>query len=173
MGREIRRVPPFWAHPRYTYENDRYGNRAGEYHPMHDQAYREAAKEWKERFLAWEASDDKHKEEYEFWEWDGMPPKPDWYLPEFKEEPTWFQVYETVSEGTPVSPPFATGEELVDYLVAAGDFWCQNRPDEPPPSREAAEAFVLRGGWVPSMSIKSESDGTTSFTTGIQQASEK
>jgi hypothetical protein len=58
--------------------------------------------------------------------------------------PTWFQVYETVSEGTPVTPPFATKEELVDYLVANGDFWDQHRGDGGW-SRENAEAFVGAG----------------------------
>jgi hypothetical protein len=32
-------------------------------------------------------------------------------------EATWFQAWETVTEGTPVTPPFATTDELVDYLA--------------------------------------------------------
>ncbi len=55
-----------------------------------------------------------------------------------------WQVWETVSEGSPVSPAFATGEELIDWLSseAAGREQC---------ARESAEAFVKGSGWVPSM----------------------
>jgi hypothetical protein len=73
----------------------------------------------------------------------------------------WWQVYETVSEGTPVTPPFATKEELIEYLVEHGDFWDQrNRHDYrcyvdpgcyPPWSRKAATTFVMEDGWCPSM----------------------
>ncbi len=54
-----------------------------------------------------------------------------------------WQVWETVSEGSPITPVFATGEELVDYLVNVGA-WNQRY------SRQAAEAFVFGSGWVPS-----------------------
>ena len=53
-------------------------------------------------------------------------------------------LYETVSEGTPVSPVFATAEELIEHLVAHGDDWSQK-----PMRRESAEALV-RDGWCPS-----------------------
>lgn len=49
-----------------------------------------------------------------------------------------YQVWETVSEGSPISPVFATSEELVTWLTGEGY------------SRRAAEAFVEQG-WVPSM----------------------
>ena len=73
---------------------------------------------------------------------------------------TWWQVYETVSEGTPVTPPFETREELVEYLVANGDFWDQKRrtegrssmPCEPWP-RKQAESFVFGSGWSPSLVV--------------------
>ena len=48
------------------------------------------------------------------------------------EELTWWQVYGTVSEGTPDTPAFATSAELIYYLFTYGDY----------PSREAATAFV-------------------------------
>jgi len=65
---------------------------------------------------------------------------------------TWFQAYETVSEGTPVTPPFATQEELIDYLATRGDFWDQHRGEGPWP-RENARKFVLGSGWAPSMIV--------------------
>ena len=58
-------------------------------------------------------------------------------------EATWFQAWETVTEGTPVTPPFATTDELVDYLVTRGDFWDQERGDGPW-DRKSAEEFVTR-----------------------------
>ena len=39
----------------------------------------------------------------------------------------WWQVWETVSEGSPVTPAFATAEELIEYLVTDGDAWDQKR----------------------------------------------
>ena len=55
-----------------------------------------------------------------------------------------WQVWETVSEGSPISPVFATPEELVDYLAEGGDEWCRHSGN-PPPSREAATKFVESG----------------------------
>jgi hypothetical protein len=49
-----------------------------------------------------------------------------------------WQVWETVSEGSPISPVFATSADLVDWIVTQGY------------SREAAEAFIEHGS-VPSM----------------------
>ena len=55
-----------------------------------------------------------------------------------------WQVWETVSEGSPVTPVFATSNELVDYLAEGGDEWCRRRGDAPP-SYEAALNFVEQG----------------------------
>jgi len=164
MGREIRRVPPNWEHPREQCRHSPWagGCADGKSHggkclkPLYDRSFSEAAAEWKEGFLSWERGErpeycgDESKET-EFWEYEGQPPERDSYRPEWKEgEATWFQVYETVSEGTPVSPAFATREELVEYLVKNGDFWAQKR-GEGGCSRKSAEAFVMGDGWVPSM----------------------
>lgn len=148
MGREIRRVPPNWEHP---------CNDAGDYRAMYDQHYPQAAEEWVHNFLLWQKGEhpsQKSKwasEEKYYWEYEGNPPDKESYLPEFTEEPTWYQVYQTVSEGTPVSPPFATKEELVDYLVENGDFWDQRRGNGGY-SRKAAEAFVEME-WAPSFIV--------------------
>lgn len=56
----------------------------------------------------------------------------------------WWMVWETVSEGSPVTPAFPTAEALIDYLVERGDAWDQSRGDGGW-SREAAEKFVGRG----------------------------
>lgn len=68
----------------------------------------------------------------------------------FEEEPIeppvgeGWQVWETVSEGSPVTPVFVTSTELVDYLVEGGDSACRQWGGSPP-SRKAALNFVEQG----------------------------
>ena len=153
MGREIRQVPPNWEHPKDV---------NGHHTPLHSGSYRDAKKEWIAGLLEWEAGThedfDKWGDKHNYWEWRGMPPEKDLYGDFAPEDATWFQIYETVSEGTPVSPPFETREELAQWLAAAGDYWCQARPHEAPPTLEQARAFVEEA-WAPSMII---SDGKIS-----------
>lgn len=156
MGREIRKVPPNWEHPRYTKDDCNSSRQIGSYRSCGDEDYETAAKEWIENFDLWRKG--KHeRQQGEFassckyyWEYAGIPDE-ETCRPAFTEEPTWFQVYETVSEGTPVTPPFATKEELVEYLVSRGDFWRQEN-GEGGFSRKAAESFV-KDEWVPSMVV--------------------
>jgi hypothetical protein len=54
-----------------------------------------------------------------------------------------WQMWETVSEGSPITPVFSSAEALVEYLVAKGT------TGDPPYRRSAAEAFV-KEGWAPS-----------------------
>jgi hypothetical protein len=57
-----------------------------------------------------------------FAEYEGSPPDPEYYRPDWPEESrTHFQWYENVSEGTPLSPPFATQEELAQFIARTGD----------------------------------------------------
>jgi hypothetical protein len=131
------------------------------YQPMRNRPFAPAMREWYASWEAWERGerpdycDDEASRKLPFWEWDGPPPNPLYYRPDWKsEEMTWFQVYETVSEGTPVSPPFATEDELIQYLADNGDFWDQLRVKEGRQSgpaawgREAAERFVNKR-WAP------------------------
>ena len=137
MSREIRRVPPHWEHPK----DDR-----GQYRPMYQKSYKKAAEEWLSNAILW--SQGKHPEqkpEYTYWwEWSSSPPDKEYYAPYEESETTWFQLYEDVSEGTPITPPFETKAELVDYLVEHGDFWKGE-----PWDRKRAEKMVEQG-WVPS-----------------------
>jgi hypothetical protein len=59
-----------------------------------------------------------------------------------------WQVWETVSEGSPITPVFASANELVDHLATTGTTWDVKRGDGPW-RRSAAEAFVS-AGWAPS-----------------------
>ncbi len=163
MGRELRRVPPNWKHPK---KNNRTWKTEMVYQPMFDEPYIDNITEWIKNHQLWlrgEHPDQKDKDwdtsKYKFYaEYDGGPPDINYYRPDWeKEEMTWYQVYETVSEGTPVSPPFEKPEELIEYLVENGDFWDQKRREEgtssmpcAPWTRKQAESFVLGTGWAPS-----------------------
>lgn len=153
MGREIRMVPPNWAHPK---------DERGHYVPMLDRSFADCFSEWLENFDRVRSGnlDSIERECYAgegkipLVEWlldEGRPVDPKYYRPWRDGEATWVQVWETVSEGTPVSPPFATKEELVDYLIANGDFWDQRRGNSGY-TREQAESFVS-AGWAPSMIV--------------------
>ena len=143
MGRKIRKVPPNWKHPK---DNN------GQYIPMVDDGFKSALDKWITQYNLWEAGKHPNQKEYpdetkcEYWEWDDGPPSPEYHRPEFKEKPTWFQVYETVSEGTPVTPTFETKAELIKYLVETGSE-CSGKW-----SQKAAENFGEKE-WAPSCII--------------------
>lgn len=184
MGREIRRVPPNWAHPQEERFDPFRGVAEMRYVPLYDRSAEAAWADWQEEFAKWLAGEhDQVIAEYgaegypkdepyrAFCNWHGTPPEPKYHRPAWKEgEATWFQVYETVSEGTPVTPPFATKAELVEYLVANGDFWDQKRRAEEratgvkcsmpcgPWDRAAAERFV-NVEWAPSMMVTQTTEG--------------
>ena len=113
MGREIRRVPKGWEHPR---------DRDGNFIPMHDQPYKKVLDGWIRAYHVWDGGIllDGTKGDAPYWEAWGPPPDPDRYRPAFDSEPMCYQIYETVSEGTPISPVFETIEKLVDWIVEQG-----------------------------------------------------
>lgn len=180
MGREIRLVPPNWEHPKEKHYNFIKRISEERYMPKYDENYDEAVKEWNEGIVLWNTGKHpdqiNHREEieagkvwegnlecfndpdyyspekgYNYWDNVGNPPTEEMYLPYTEDECSWFQVYETVSEGTPVTPPFPTKEELVNYLVENGDFWDQRRGDGGW-NKESAERFV-KNEWAPSMIV--------------------
>jgi hypothetical protein len=171
MGREIRRVPAHWEHPEREERNWQTGQLEKFFMPLYDESYSVAITEWikgHESWLKGEHPDQaKYPDEtakYEFYaQWSGNPPAVNYYRPDWKpEEMTWYQVYETVSEGTPVTPPFETKEELIAYLVENGDSFSEGVPW----TREGAEKF-LQTEWAPSGIIK---DGK--YMSGIQALDE-
>lgn len=174
MGREIRMVPPNWEHPKTEKPDWNTGGMVERYEPLYDRSCEQAWAEWQKEFIEWNAGEHQRianehgADDYPldqpytaFCRWHGSPPRPERYRPQWADgEATWFQVYETVSEGTPVSPPFETQEELIDYLVENGDFWDQRRRADgvttincDPWSREAAERFVRQCPYMPSMIV--------------------
>lgn len=131
MGREIRRVPKGWQHPT---------NREGYYQPLYDMEYEAAARQWfkdLQAFLA-EHPDGKIRyetgEEYWFWDWHGNPPDQEYYRPAWTdEERTCYQMYENVTEGTPISPVFETESEMRAWLIEQGY------------SEKATDTFIKQG----------------------------
>lgn len=119
MGREVRRVPADWQHPR---------DESGRYRPLYDQTFADAAREWLDNAIAWDrgthadlSEDPSRKLQYPFyWQWAGKPPDPDVYRPAFAEPPTHFQMYEDTSEGTPISPVMDSIESLARWLADNG-----------------------------------------------------
>jgi hypothetical protein len=100
MGREIRRVPKDWEHPK----------RDGKYVPMvahfpyNEEEVREGLKD------GWLKGDPPHY---------GVDIMPDW--PE--EERTHYQMYESCTEGTPISPVLESPEAVARWLVDNKASW--------------------------------------------------
>ena len=177
MGREIRRVIPNWEHPMQECHHSPWNGGCGTakrndgkcYMPLYDNDFDSALEYWLAEYEQYKAGEHPYQDEIKddrFWVWfnNGRPPDPEMYRPAWTEaEATWYQMYETVSEGTPVSPPFATKQELVDYLVEYGDYWDQMRGDGGW-KRENAEGFVERewamsGMITPNGELKTPRDG--------------
>jgi len=139
-------VPKGWEHPK---------NKQGHYDPLFDRTYTEVAQEWVDCAAAYHARDLVKLKELDvymgddpesvfaehpwYWEWTDSPPSPDYYRPEFDAPADHCQMYETVTEGTPVSPVFATRGELAQWIV-----------DNLGYSEDAAAGFV-EDGWAPSL----------------------
>ncbi len=126
MGREVRRVPPGWEHPR---------DRNGKYIPMHDSNYDEKAKEWMAEYALF--VEGKHPSQIQFAEsnpgkpyyckyyWQcSMPPDEESYRTgdnQFSpEDATMYMMYEDTTEGTPISPAFVSPEQLARWLADTG-----------------------------------------------------
>lgn len=118
MGREIRRVPPNWEHP--------LGDRVDFYQPLYDESYPEALAQFREK-----PSD-----------WGYQEPRPEYYRPEWTpEDATAYQVYENVSEGTPISPVLPDRAALLEWLTTDGSgLGIGGR--KMPLTREQAERFI-------------------------------
>ncbi len=155
MGREIRRVPAGWFHPEQECKH-----RPGCRYPINAPGlcfiplrkdFKEASDQWVAGFMAHRHTAEPRDPEY-FWEYEGPPPEREDFVDYEGSPATWFQVYETVSEGTPVTPSFATQDQLIDYLVKHGDSW-RWRQGTGGYTRAQAEKFVKTTEWVPSMTM--------------------
>ena len=96
---------------------------------MLDQTYEDAGKHWIASCIEWAMGQNKYQKEDPLLigahfsvhrDWDGMPPNEEYYRPAFDAEPTHYQYYENTSEGTPLSPVFATEAELEIWIRKEG-----------------------------------------------------
>lgn len=71
-----------------------------------------------------------------------------------------WQLWETVSEGSPVSPVFATAEELIGHLTTVG-YWSRG-----PMRREAAEALIRSGSSAGSFMTHKDDKGHVELLDG-------
>lgn len=121
MGREVRRVPPTWEHPK---------NAAGHYIPLLGRSWATDLAEWSEGRDQWARglrrgfgavpwvprTGSELDTTYE--QWTGREPRKRDYMPDWPEsERTHLQMYEDTTEGTPISPVMATPEELARWLA--------------------------------------------------------
>lgn len=94
--------------------------------------------------------DEEHLAELMAYEHEESYPDPDRYMPTFNDVPDsqmGYCLYECVSEGTPVTPVFASKEELLEHLVAYGTL------SDPPLRYESAESIVKMGNTIGSMAV--------------------
>ncbi len=109
MSREMRKVPKDWVHPVKT---------NGRHKALFDGAGYERL------VAAWDKERAKYpdKSEDEFDSWDGPRPDAEDYMlvgvP--PEERTHYQMYQTTSEGTPISPIMESPEELARWCADEG-----------------------------------------------------
>ena len=152
MGREVRRVPADWQHPKdWTW--DHRGNRVERYKALFEgDAYQSRVDEWDEECAKWKAGwrpdyADEESRSMAYEQWSGQRPHRDDYMPNWPiEQRTHLMMYEDTSEGTPISPAFATPEELAQWLADSGASSFGN-------STATYEQWlpICKGGWAPSM----------------------
>jgi hypothetical protein len=131
MGREVRRVPGDWQHPMRAGAPCSLCGQAKEgYAPLFD-GFNEAARLWDEGAEKWKGGLvwsylNREWKPYDgatgtFEDYAGPRPDPVDYMPDWPaEERVYWQMYETCTEGTPISPPCATPEELARWLADNG-----------------------------------------------------
>lgn len=152
MGREVRMVPADWQHPKKQVPDHRAGRMVERYQPMFDRPFAPAMREWIAEWEAWERGErpahcEGEERDMPYWEWAGGPPDPEYYRPDWPaEQRTHLMMYEDTSEGTPISPAFATPEELARWLAdnGASSFGSSTATYE-------QWLRVCQGGWAPSM----------------------
>jgi hypothetical protein len=151
MGREVRRVPANWQHPTQTCKHSPWNGGCKEpltppgtcFKPLYEGSWYLSRKESWLKSLA-------EKGLQETLEYEGRPPNTDDYMPVWTEaEATHYMMYEDTSEGTPISPAFATPEELARWLTdtCASSFGGMTASYE-------GWLRVARGGWAVSAVIR-------------------
>src|SRR5690606_21684836 len=119
--------------------------------PLLDCSFAAATEEWDQENASW--SKGEHAEQVAcpewagaaFEEWHGTRPDSSCYMPDWpSSERTHYQMYETISEGTPISTVKESPEALARWLA-------DNHANAGAGSTASYEAWlrVCRGGWAP------------------------
>ena len=153
MGREVRRVPADWQHPKQQVPDWRTGRMVERYKPLYPgERYQPAVDEWDEECAKWKAG---WRPEYctgaesramTYEQYSGQRPHRDDYMPNWPaEQRTHLMMYEDTTEGTPISPAFTTPEKLARWLA-------DNNASAFAGEGASYEGWlrVARGGWAPS-----------------------
>lgn len=150
MGREVRRVPAHWQHPK------EYNSYRGEetYKPLYDANWRERAEQWDIDRAKWESGErpdyaSEYAADFPFDQYEGQRPFSEDYMPSWPDaERTHLMMYEDTTEGTPISPAFETPEELARWLA-------DNGASSFGSSTATYEQWlpICKGGWAPSMVV--------------------
>jgi hypothetical protein len=134
MSREVRKVAVDWQHPKLNaklfvplldgakylkdlqrYEEDRRMWTLGQVRDPMDQT-------------AWISRDEAGLTQSCFDLFSGPPPAPDEYMPLWTpDEATYYVLYETQTRGTPLTPSFATHDELAQWCVENNVTLCETR----------------------------------------------
>lgn len=159
MGRKVRRVPANWQHPIEWHAANKaiVRGRPYSFRPLFGSNYSREVSEWDEGAAKWAeglkadwnggwVALDEEQRGMTYAGWAGERPVPEDYMPDWPDaERTHFQMYETTSEGTPISPVMESPEALAQWLADSGASAF---------ARETAsyEAWlrVARGGFAPS-----------------------
>lgn len=172
MGREVRMVPPDWEHPKQK-PSHKNGWKDDILQPMHPWSFDETFAEWLKDFdrIRSGALTDIEKECYprglaDWLQDEGSPPDPDYYMPQFAEgTATHLMMYEDTSEGTPISPAFATPEELARWLA-------DNNASAFGGMTATYEQWLstAKRGWAPSAVMTVGDDGKGTLDSGVASA---
>lgn len=83
-----------------------------------------------------------------------------------------YQLWETVSEGSPISPVFSDPEGLARWMSSPRYVWGATKSDSDRPSYEGALNWITDGGWAPSFiatPAKGVQDGVTAMAEEAQK----
>jgi hypothetical protein len=166
MGREVRKVPANWEHPKDS---------NGKFIPLMDDFHR-CEYEWYRGYFYWANGMiwDYGKKTFiprrettaneTYAEYCGERPKQEDYMPDWPEkERTHYQMYEDCTEGTPISPVMETPEKLAHWLAdnnasafgnmtATYDQWLA----------------MIKAKSAPSMILTNHGDGTATMQSGVE-----
>lgn len=112
MGRRLVRVPPGWQHPRINLDP------AKPYLPLFTSNFASDLAIYRAERASWERGFGPEGTEDTYEEWDGPEPNPLDYLPQWSYlDATHWQVYETVTEGSPITAVHADPQSAIEELA--------------------------------------------------------